>query len=517
MTQERKIKRALISVSDKTGLEVFAKGLHKLGVELVSTSGTAKFLKAAGLPVRDLSDLTGFPEILDGRVKTLHPRVHGAILYKRDDDAHCKVIKDMGIEDIDMLVVNLYPFRETAAKAKHSFDAEVIENIDIGGPSMLRSAAKNFAHVAVLCRPKDYEVVLSEMAASQGALSYATRQRLCVEAFTHTAEYDAAISEEFKKGLNHEFPESKIVVLHKTQDLRYGENPHQKAVLYSQKKDFSFEQLHGKELSYNNILDAFGTWDAVCDFDLPACVIFKHVTPCGIGTGKVLTEAFNNAWACDPKSAFGGIIALNKPMQRDIAEAISKVFIEAVCAPDYDLESLEILKQKKNIRILKRNSPLSAAYQLKSVGDEVLLQQPDRTLLLDNKWDCVTKRKPTEEEDKALKFAWASVKHVKSNAVILTSESASVGIGAGQMSRVDSVKMAGMKFEEYLQENKKPKVLVIGSDAFFPFRDGVDAAAKLGVSAIVQPGGSVRDEEAIAAADEHGIAMIFTGLRHFRH
>ncbi|MDR0291768.1 MAG: bifunctional phosphoribosylaminoimidazolecarboxamide formyltransferase/IMP cyclohydrolase [Elusimicrobium sp.] len=511
------IKRALISVSDKTGLLEFAKGLDALGVEIVSTSGTAKFLKNAGLKVRDLSELTGFPEILDGRVKTLHPKVHGAILFKRDDEAHCAVVRDMGIEPLDMLVVNLYPFRETAAKAKESFAPEVIENIDIGGPSMLRSAAKNFKDVAVICRPQDYGAVLEEMQKSGGGLSYETRQRLCVEAFTHTAEYDAAISEEFKKGLGQKFPQSKIVVLHKTQDLRYGENPHQAAALYGQKDGFAFEQLHGKELSYNNILDAFGTWDAVTDFTLPACVIFKHVTPCGVGTGETLSEAFERAWACDPMSAYGGIIALNRPMEKNIAQAISKVFIEAVCAPFYDEESLAVLKHKKNIRLLRRALPLSGGYLLKSVGDEVLVQEPDRALTQAGKWDCVTKRRPTAEEDRALRFAWAAVKHVKSNAIILTSENASVGIGAGQMSRVDSVKMAGAKFADYLNDNEKPQILVLGSDAFFPFRDGVDAAAKLGVSAIVQPGGSVKDAEAITAADEHGIAMIFTGLRHFRH
>ncbi|WP_424244055.1 phosphoribosylaminoimidazolecarboxamide formyltransferase/IMP cyclohydrolase [Elusimicrobium posterum] len=510
------IKRALISVSDKTDLDVFAKGLDALGVELISTSGTAKFMKDLGLKVRDISDLTNFPEILDGRVKTLHPHVHGGILYRRDQKEHCDVVEKMGIEPIDMVVVNLYPFREAAAKANNSFDQNVIENIDIGGPSMVRSAAKNFKDVAIICRPQDYSAVLKEMQENNSSLSFETKKRLMLEAFTHTAEYDAAISEEFKKGLGLEFPESKIIVLNKIQDLRYGENPHQKAALYSQDKQFAFEQLHGKELSYNNILDAFGTWDAVYDFDVPACVVFKHVTPCGVGSGKTLEEAFNNAWACDPLSAFGGIIAVNRPLDAGIANQISKVFIEAVCAPEYSEEALEILKQKKNIRILKRTAELGKKMWLKSVGNEVLMQEPDRILLQD-KWECVTARKPTAEEETALKFAWAAVKHVKSNAIILTSENASVGIGAGQMSRVDSVFIAGKKYQTYLENNEKPKVLVLGSDAFFPFRDGIDLAAKQGITAIVQPGGSMRDEEAITACNEHNIAMIFTGLRHFRH
>lgn len=507
------IKRALISVSDKTGLADFAAELHAMGVELISTSGTAKFLKDAGLPVRDLNDLTKFPEMLDGRVKTLHPKVHGGLLYKRNNPEHVSTVKEHGIEDIDMVVVNLYPFAAAAAKATHPFEENVIENIDIGGPSMLRSAAKNHEHVAVICRPQDYAAVLKELKET-GALSIETRRKLCIETFTHTAQYDAMISEEFKKDIK--FPEVKMVTLHKLQDLRYGENPHQDAALYSQNKQFSFEQLHGKELSYNNILDAFGTWDAVCDFDVPAVTIFKHVTPCGMAIGSDLTDAFRRAWACDPLSAFGGIIAVNRPMNKEIAAEISKVFIEAVCAPEYDEESLEILRQKKNIRILRRALPLGKKQWLKSVGDEVLVTAPNHVLFGDE-IKCVTKRAPTQKEMIALKFAWAAVKHIKSNAIVLCGGQETVGIGAGQMSRVDSVHMAGEKYKAFLKDNAKPEVLVLGSDAFFPFRDGVDEAAKHGVTAIIQPGGSVRDEEAIAAADEHGIAMLFTGLRHFRH
>ena len=515
MVNKTKIKRALISVSDKTGLADFAKGLHALGVELVSTSGTAKFLKDLGLPVRDLSDLTNFPEMLDGRVKTLHPKVHGGILFKRDDAAHCAAVKEHKIEPIDMVVVNLYPFRETAAKAKESFAPEVIENIDIGGPSMVRSAAKNFKDVAIICRPQDYEAVLQELQKT-GALAYETRQKLCVEAFTHTAAYDAAISEEFKKGLGQKFPDTKIIVMEKLQSLRYGENPHQAAALYTQGKGFSFEQLHGKELSYNNMLDAFGTWDNVVEFEKPACVIFKHVTPCGVGTGVTLKEAFENAWRCDPKSAYGGIIAFNRPADEEAARFISTFFVEAVCAPDYTPAALEILKQKKNLRVLKRTAPQSKRPLLKSLGDEVLLQDADN-ILFGDKLTCPTKRKPLPQEEEALKFAWACVKFVKSNAIILTTQNAAVGSGAGQMSRVDAVKMAGIKYAEYLESNKKPSLLVLASDAFFPFRDAIDLAAKNGITAIIQPGGSMRDEEAIAACDEHNIAMLLTGTRHFRH
>jgi phosphoribosylaminoimidazolecarboxamide formyltransferase/IMP cyclohydrolase len=508
------IKRALISVSDKTGLAEFAKGLHELGVELISTSGTAKFLKDLGLPVRDLSDLTKFPEILDGRVKTLHPKVHGGILFKRDDGAHVKTVAEHNIEPIDMVVVNLYPFCEVAAKAKESFAPEVIENIDIGGPSMVRSAAKNFKDVAIICRPQDYAAVLAELQ-NTGNLSYETRQKLCVEAFTHTASYDAAISEEFKKGLGQKYPQTKIIVLNKLQDLRYGENPHQAAALYSQDKKFSFEQLHGKELSYNNILDTFGAWDNAQEFETPACVIFKHITPCGIGIGGNLKTAFENAWRSDPKSAFGGIIAFNRTLTVDVARSISEFFVEAVCAPDYEADALKILKTKKNLRILKRAAPQSNKPLLKSVGEEVLLQEPDNILFKD--FTCPTKRKPTTDEEAALKFAWACVKFIKSNAIVFTSQNATLGIGAGQMSRVDAVKMASIKFAEFLQSNKKSDILVLGSDAFFPFRDAVDLAAKQEITAIIQPGGSVRDEEVIKDCDEHNIAMLFTGIRHFRH
>jgi phosphoribosylaminoimidazolecarboxamide formyltransferase/IMP cyclohydrolase len=415
-----------------------------------------------------------------------------------------------------MVVVNLYPFRETAAKAKESFAPEVIENIDIGGPSMVRSAAKNFKDVAIICRPQDYGDILKELKET-GNLTYETRQKLGIDAFTHSASYDAAISEEFKKGLGQKFPQTKVVVLQKLQSLRYGENPHQEAALYTQGEGFSFEQLHGKELSYNNILDAFGAWDNVSEFkETPACVIFKHVTPCGVGAGKDLKEAFENAWKCDPKSAYGGIIAFNMPVSEGEARFISTFFAEAVCAPEYEPKALEILKQKKNLRVLKRTAPLNKKPLLKSVGEEVLLQGPDDILFKDG-FTCPTKRKPTKEEETALKFAWASVKFIKSNAIVLTGEDKTVGIGAGQMSRVDAVKMASIKYAEYLESNEKPEVLVLASDAFFPFRDGVDLAVKQGITAILQPGGSIRDEEVIKACDEHNLALLLTGIRHFRH
>lgn len=520
-----RLKRALISVSDKTGVVEFAKGLHELGVELVSTSGTFKALSQAGLPVRPLETMTGFPEILDGRVKTLHPHVHGAILLRRKDPKQVREAELFGLEPIDLVVVNLYPFAKTAAAAEDPYEQAVIEQIDIGGVALIRAASKNFEDVAVLTSPADYEGVLAELNAAQCRLSPDTRKRLALAGFRHTADYDAMISGAWSApgpkpsapdaGAGR-FPATLESRLVKVQDLRYGENPHQKAALYASEAGMSFSKLHGKELSYNNLLDAAGTWDAVSDFSAPAAVVFKHVTPAGIGVGETIEEAFDKAWATDPLSAFGGALAFNRPVSRAIAELLSKRFVEVLVAPGYEPEALEILTKKPNVRLLVRTRPPTAALQLRSIGDEVLVTEPDRAVAGPD-WRVVSKRAPTPLEESALRFAWTAAKHVKSNAIVLAGPDRTVGIGAGQMSRVDSVHMSGVKFKLWLRDNEGPKALVLASDAFFPFRDGIDAAFNLGISAIVHPGGSIKDAEVIAAADEHNLAMVMTGMRHFRH
>ncbi len=516
-----RVRRALISVSDKTGVVEFARGLHDLGVEIVSTSGTAKALSEAGLPIRALDTMTGFPEILDGRVKTLHPHVHGAILLRRKDAKQAREADLFGIEPIDLVVVNLYPFAKTAAAAPSAYDQNVIEQIDIGGVALIRAAAKNFEDVAVLTSPADYGATLAELAASQGRIADATRKKLALTAFCHTAGYDGMIVKAWQGSCATEasselFPPVLNAKLAKVQDLRYGENPHQKAALYANENGMSFTQLHGKELSYNNLLDASGTWDAVNDFESPAAVVFKHVTPAGIGSGQTIEQAFDRAWACDPLSAFGGVLAFNRPVTRVIAEILSKRFVEVLVAPGYDPEALELLKKKPNVRLLVRTKPPTKALQLRSIGDEILITEPDR-MVFGPEWRVVSKRAPRPEEEAALRFAWTAAKHVKSNAIVLAGPEQTVGIGAGQMSRVDSVHMSGVKFKLWLRDNEGPKALVLASDAFFPFRDGIDAAATLGISAIVSPGGSIKDAEVVAAADEHSLAMVFTGMRHFRH
>jgi len=514
-------KRALISVSDKTGVVELARGLHELGIEIVSTSGTAKALVEAGVPIRPLDTLTGFPEILDGRVKTLHPHVHGAILLRRKDPKQAREADLFGIEPIDLVVVNLYPFAKTVASAKSAYEQDVIEQIDIGGVALIRAAAKNFEDVAVLTSPADYGATLAELAAAQGRLGEPTRRRLALAAFRHTSDYDAMIAkawggEAAPAASAEQFTATLTPRLAKIQDLRYGENPHQKAALYANENGTSFTQLHGKELSYNNLLDAAGTWDAVSDFEAPAAVVFKHVTPAGVAVGDTIDKAFDRAWACDPLSAFGGVLAFNRPISRAIAESLSKRFVEVLVAPGYDPEALELLKKKPNVRLLVRAKPPTKALQFRSIGDEVLVTEPDRAVA-GPEWRVVSKRAPTPDEEKAMRFAWTAAKHVKSNAIVLAGPEQTVGIGAGQMSRVDSVHMSGVKFKLWLRDNEGPKALVLASDAFFPFRDGIDAAATLGISAIVSPGGSVKDPEVIAAADEHKLAMIFTGMRHFRH
>ncbi len=516
-----RLKRALISVSDKTGVVEFAKGLHELGVEIVSTSGTFKALVQAGLPVRPLETMTGFPEILDGRVKTLHPHVHGAILLRRKDPKQVREAELFGLEPIDLVAVNLYPFAKTAAEAGDPYEQAVIEQIDIGGVALIRAASKNFEDVAVLTAPSDYAGVLAELNAAQCRLSLETRRRLALTGFRHTAEYDTMIAGAWSGGSAAakepgSFPAALEGRLIKVQDLRYGENPHQKAALYASETGMSFSKIHGKELSYNNLLDAAGTWDAVSDFEGPAAVVFKHVTPAGIGAGSTIEEAFDKAWATDPLSAFGGALAFNRPVTRAIAELLSKRFVEVLVAPAYEPEALEILTKKPNVRILLRTRPPTAALQLRSIGDEVLVTEPDRAIAGPD-WKVVSKRGPTAAEEAALRFAWTAAKHVKSNAIVLAGPDRTVGIGAGQMSRVDSVHMAGVKFKLWLRDNEGPAALVLASDAFFPFRDGIDAAFNLGISAIIHPGGSIKDAEVIAAADEHNLAMVMTGMRHFRH
>jgi len=523
-----RIRRALVSLSDKEGLVEFAKGLEELGVEIVSTSGTARKLEEAGVSVRSLDSLTGFPEILNGRVKTLHPKVHGGILLRRSDPRQAEEARTFGIEPIDLVVVNLYPFERVAAGSSSPYNREVIENIDIGGVTLIRAAAKNFEDVAIVVNPSNYAAVLLELEKGAGRLNLETRRKLALSAIEHTAHYDAMISQAWReasdaaevdaKAEEERFPPSLTVKLSRVQTLRYGENPHQKAALYvrAERGGASFEQLHGKELSYNNLLDAFGTWDAVNEFADPAAVVFKHVTPSGIGTDDELSAAFEKAWASDPLSAFGGILALNRPFPASIAEKLGKRFLEVIVAPSYEPEALEKLRKRKNLRLIAMKTPPPPSHLLRSLGDEVLVTQPDRLVFGDG-LKCVTKRQPTAEEEAAMRFAWRAAKHVKSNAIVLAGPTQTVGIGAGQMSRVDSVHMAGEKFAQFLKDNPKPSALALASDAFFPFRDGMDLAAKLGATAVIQPGGSIRDEEVIAAADEYDLAMVLTGMRHFRH
>lgn len=509
-----RVRRALLSVSDKTGLVDFARGLAGAGVELVSTSGTYKALKDAGIPVRALETLTGYPEMLDGRVKTLHPAVHGGILYRRDNPSHAETVFKFGIEPIDLVAVNLYPFAATAEKAA-PWSEELIENIDIGGVALIRAAAKNWQSVAVLTSPADYAPVLAALRAG-GSLPEELKKELSVKGFAHTAAYDAGIARALAAPAPAAFPERLDITLNKVRELRYGENPHQACALYTRGERPPFEQLQGKELSFNNILDAYGTWQAVREFDKPAAVIFKHVTPCGLGTGADIAEAFERAWAGDPLSAFGGIIAVNRELDGRIAEFLARKFVEVICAPGYDAKALEVLAKKTNLRLLKWAGFPAGHRVLRSVGEEVLVSGDDDKLLGD-KWEVPTKRKPTAQEEEALRFAWAAAKYVRSNAIVFADTCRTVGIGAGQMSRVDSVFMAGHKYQAYLKDNPRPGVLVMASDAFFPFPDALEEGARIGATAVIQPGGSVKDKEVVEAADRLGLAMVLTGLRHFRH
>jgi phosphoribosylaminoimidazolecarboxamide formyltransferase/IMP cyclohydrolase len=511
------IRRALVSVTDKAGVVDFCRALSDFGVEIVSTGGTARALAEAGVTVRPIDDLTGFPEMMDGRVKTLHPRVHGGLLARRDVPAHMAAAEEHGIGMIDMVVVNLYAFEATVAKEGVSLE-EAVENIDIGGPSMLRSAAKNFEAVTVVTDPAEYEAILAEMRANEGSTLYATRRRLATEVFRTTSSYDNAIYDYLTGG--EVFPTDMRFFLTKVQGLRYGENPHQKAAFYrfSDAKEHTLaraEQLHGKELSYNNILDTDAAWTAVREFSEPACVIVKHMNPCGTAVAADPVAAYDKAYASDPISAYGGVMAFNRPVTAGVAEHIARnqQFVEVMIAPEFEPEALSLLQEKKNIRLLRTGGmrAVGGRYEGRGVEGGVLVQTVDTVDEAFSDFEVVTKRQPTTEELEQLVFAWKVAKSVKSNAILLAKDFASVGVGAGQMSRVDSAKIAVEKAGE------RAKGAVCASDAFMPFPDSLEVVAAAGVTAVIQPGGSVRDEEVVAKADELGVAMVFTGHRHFRH
>ncbi len=521
------IKRALISVSDKQGILEFARTLNSFGVEILSTGGTAKLLRGHNIAATEVSDYTGFPEMLDGRVKTLHPKVHGGILGRRDLPEHVTAMQQAGIPPIDMVVVNLYPFRETIAKADCSL-ADAIENIDIGGPTMVRAAAKNYDHVAIVTDPADYALVTREMQSSSGAIGAETRLMLAKKAFSHTAEYDGAISNYLTainvQGEKQAFPERYTTQVSKVMDLRYGENPHQNAAFYRDASVpagalASFSQLQGKELSYNNIGDADAAWECVKTFDTPACVIVKHANPCGVAVGATLLETYQKAFSTDPTSAFGGIIAFNREIDAATAEAVIKQFVEVVIAPAVSESARQLFAAKANVRVL--TVPLHAngsnglnTLEYKRVGGGLLLQTPDALNVTVDQCKIVTKTQPTQQQLKDLVFAWRVAKFVKSNAIVFCANGMTLGVGAGQMSRVDSTRIAAIKAQN---AGLALTGAAVASDAFFPFRDGIDVLAEAGASCVIQPGGSIRDDEVVAAADEHGIAMILTGIRHFRH
>jgi phosphoribosylaminoimidazolecarboxamide formyltransferase / IMP cyclohydrolase len=515
-----KIRRALLSVSDKTGLVPFAQALAAAGVELISTGGTAKSLREAGLSVKDISEHTGFPEMLDGRVKTLHPKVHGGLLYIRGNEAHEAAARAHGIEPIDLVVVNLYPFEQTVARPNATLH-EAIENIDIGGPSMLRSAAKNHDSVTVIVDPADYAEVQKQIAES-GHTTLALRRKLAAKVFARTSAYDGAIaahlSKEFSENADSAAWNRLQISAEVAQTLRYGENPHQKAVLYGQFQKY-FSQLHGKELSYNNILDLTAAANLIAEFenDSPTLAILKHTNPCGVGQGASLREAWDKAFATDKQAPFGGIIATNKILDAECATAISEIFSEVIVAPDFSPEALQILQKKKNLRLLKTLKPLAEAsrFDVRSVGaDSFLMQERDLKATAAADLKIVTRRQPTADELRAMLFGWRVAKHVKSNAIVYAGSDRTLGVGAGQMSRVDASRIAVWKAGE---AKLSLQGSVVCSDAFFPFPDGLIAAAEAGATAAIQPGGSVRDAEVIAAADERNVAMAFTGVRHFRH
>lgn len=539
----RRIRRALISVSDKSGIVEFVSELKQFDIEIISTGGTAKALREAGIKVRDVSDVTGFPEMMDGRVKTLHPHIHGGLLAVRDNPEHLAAMREHNIEPIDLVVINLYPFEQTVAREGVTV-AEAIEQIDIGGPAMIRSAAKNFDSVTVIVSTAFYPTVIDQLKANQGAISLAVRKFLARQAFNHTAGYDMAVTSYLGSAFNQpnddsapdllkksDFVTSEAVAaelaqdrslspnlglsLIKSNDLRYGENPHQRAALYRQgaaEGVATAKILGGKEMSFNNYVDADAAWQLVCDFDEMACAVIKHTNPAGVAVAESAELAYRRALATDPLSAFGGIVAFNRKVDEAAAQAVTEIFTEVVIAPDYEPGAIEAFQTKKNLRVLRVDSGTSfQPLDFRQISGGLLVQTRDSHRLDSNDLRVVTRRAPSEKEMRDLLFAWTVSKHTKSNAIVYARDGQTVGVGAGQMSRVDSVKIGAMRAQLPIAGS------VLASDAFFPFRDGVDEAAKHGITAVIQPGGSVKDAEVIAAADEHGLAMVFTGIRHFRH
>jgi phosphoribosylaminoimidazolecarboxamide formyltransferase/IMP cyclohydrolase len=509
--------RALISVSDKTGVVEFAQELARLGVKIISTGGTATRLKDNGVDVIGISEVTGFPECLDGRVKTLHPAVHGGILAMREKPDHMKQLADLKIEPIDIVAINLYPFKETILKPSVTLE-DAIENIDIGGPTMLRSAAKNHKDVAVVCDPKDYGQVIKELE-EKGEVSYAAKYRLALKVFQHTASYDAMISDYLRKEIEGELPDNLTLTFERVQELRYGENPHQKAWYYKEVKPaagtlVNAVQLHGKELSFNNINDTNGALETLKEFDEPAVVAVKHANPCGVGAGYDIFDAYVKAYKADPVSIYGGIVAANRVIDEMTAAEINKIFVEIVIAPGFTEEALDILARKKNIRLLKLENILEKApedYDLKKVSGGLLVQETDNSLYEESDVRVVTDRIPTEREMEDMKFAMKVVKHIKSNGIVIARDGKTIGVGPGQVNRIWAVE------NSIRQATESTEGAILASDAFFPFDDCVTAAAKAGISAIIQPGGSMNDEDSIKKANELGIAMVFTGVRHFKH
>jgi phosphoribosylaminoimidazolecarboxamide formyltransferase/IMP cyclohydrolase len=517
------IKQALISVSDKTGLVHLARTLSQSGIRIISTGGTARLLQQENIPVVEISDYTGFPEILDGRVKTLHPKVHAGILARNDMPEHTATMEKADMADIELVIVNLYPFSRTIAQPNCSLE-EAIENIDIGGPAMVRAAAKNYGKVTVITDPEDYPLLLSEIATNQGEVSSSSRFRFACKAFSHTAAYDSAISNYLTSigddGGRNAFPSVLNLNFTRLQNLRYGENPHQKAAFYRDPETVpgglaGYQQVQGKELSYNNIADTDAAWECVKSFEDPACVIIKHANPCGVAVADTMLNAYLRAFATDSTSAFGGIIAFNRPLDANTAAAILKQFVEVIIVPGISDEAKSLLAQKNNIRVLiVALEHGSNAYDLKRIGGGLLVQTPDNHRLVRSNLKVVTQKKPTEQQMDDLLFAWRVAKYIKSNTIVFCRNMQTLGIGAGQMSRVDSAKIATIKAQEAGFDLTGS---VVASDAFFPFRDGLDVVVQAGAQAVIQPGGSIRDDEVIAAADEQHVTMVFTGVRHFRH
>ncbi|SFI99424.1 bifunctional phosphoribosylaminoimidazolecarboxamide formyltransferase/IMP cyclohydrolase [Nitrosomonas sp. Nm34] len=517
------IKQALISVSDKTGIVELATKLHQFGIHIISSGGTAKLLQEAGIDVTEVSEYTNFPEMLDGRVKTLHPKIHAGILARMDLPEHNQAMQNAGISPIELVIVNLYPFVETIAQADCTLE-NAIENIDIGGPTLIRAAAKNYQHVTVIVDPEDYSILLSEMESGNGTVALTRRFQFAQKAFSHTARYDSAISHYLTAiDANQQqqlFPDHLNLNFNIIQSLRYGENPHQQAAFYRDAINLpgslaNYTQLQGKELSYNNIADTDAAWECIKTFNHPACVIIKHANPCGVAIADTPLAAYKLAFATDPTSAFGGIIAFNRSVDAELAEAISKQFVEVIIAPEISLEASSILSQKPNIRVL--TVPLQMQpnrYELKRVGGGVLVQTPDSLNITENQLKVVSKAQPTRQQIEDCLFAWRVAKFVKSNAIVFCAQGQTLGIGAGQMSRIDSARIASIKAS---QAGLSLMDSAVASDAFFPFRDGLDVIVQAGARVVIQPGGSIRDEEVIKAADEHGIVMMFTGVRHFRH